>query len=67
MDPELLETLRDCAVVTNRLLDLLKRDEEDMPGCVSGQLLAECQRGTAEAQRVAGEIRTGLLQLMILE
>jgi len=64
LDLELLKTLRDCIAITGRLLDLLEQDQEDLPGCISGELLAECQRGTANARRVTREIREGLFELI---
>lgn len=64
MDRELLDALEGCAAGVNALLDLLERDQEDMPECVGGALLAECQRGTRAAQRAARALREELLTLL---
>ena len=50
---ELLEALQDCVTVINRLLGLLDEDREDMPNCISGEILEEYLRGIAEAHEIA--------------
>lgn len=64
MNLELLEALQECETIASRLLELLERDREDMQGCVSGELLAECQRGTDEAARITRSIRADVRRLL---
>lgn len=66
MDFELLRALLECEATAGRLLELLEQDREDMPGCVSGELLAKCQQGTDEAIRAARAIREEARRLQML-
>lgn len=63
---ELQEILQDCAAVTNKLLDLLDQDRQDISGCINGEILAEYQRGADQALRIVNEIKADLLNLQIL-
>lgn len=67
MDFELQEILQDCTAATNRLLDLLDQDKHDISDCINGEILAEYQRGTDKALRIASEIKADLLKLQTLE
>ena len=66
MDLELLKTLQECEATAGRLLELLERDREDMPGCVSGELLAEYLRGTDGAIHITRAIREEVRVLQML-
>lgn len=67
MDPELLEAIQNCTATADWLLDLLEQDEQDMPNCINGEILAEYQKGTEEALRTANAIKADLIKLQTLE
>ncbi len=67
MGLELEKALRDCGAAAERLLALLKEDQLDMPGCISGEILVEYQRGTEWALQSVRELREGLRVLQEME
>ena len=52
MSVELLEALQECITAIQKLSDLMREDREDIPGCISGEILAEYLRGTDRVQEI---------------
>lgn len=52
MSVELLEALQECITVIQKLSDLMREDREDIPGCISGEILTEYLRGTDRVQEI---------------
>ena len=67
MDPQLSKMLQECAVLTNKLLELLDQDREEIRGCISGELLAEYLRGTDEAEKTTRSIHSEVRNLQVLQ
>lgn len=60
MSVDLLESLQDCLVTVEKLSNLLRKDQEDMPGCINGEILREYLRGTDRAQEILSSLRKDL-------
>lgn len=61
---ELLDALRGCIVTIHKLSNLLREDREDMPDCVSGEILREYLRGTDGAQEILSSLLESLQAIL---
>lgn len=60
----MLEALEDCLKTVNRLEDLIKKDREDMPGCINGEVLEAYLQGLDAVQDTVDSLQTGLRKIL---
>lgn len=61
---ELLKALQDCIMTIQKLSNLLQEDREDMPDCISGEILTEYLRGTKGAQEIISSLMESLQEIL---
>lgn len=63
MNPLQQELLEQCLSLTKRLLLLMESDQDDMKGCINGEVLDAYNRALNEAMGIAKKIQKSLMIL----